>query len=106
MHNQQSTHVRDGDALDVDLQGLEHGLCVLVDLDVLDVDGGALRNEVHAALALLLLQLQGDAAHWATLDALHQVLQSDTQMRGERRHGLSHSTLSHDAGMGKQRTVM
>ena len=33
-----------------------------------------LRDEVHATLALLLLQLQGDAANRAALDALHQVL--------------------------------
>ncbi len=33
-----------------------------------------LRDKVHATLALLLLQLQGDAANRAALDALHQVL--------------------------------
>ena len=42
-------------------------------LDVLRLDGGGLRQEVQAPLALLLLQLQGDAAHGAALDALHQV---------------------------------
>lgn len=31
-------------------------------------------HEVHAALALLFLELEGDAADGATLDALHQVL--------------------------------
>ena len=30
-------------------------------------------DEVHAALALLLLELERDAAHGATLDALHEV---------------------------------
>ena len=30
-------------------------------------------HELHSALALLLLQLEGDAADWTALDPLHQV---------------------------------
>ena len=56
-------------------QGLEHVEGVVIDLQGLNVQGRHLGHEVHAALALLLLQLQGDAADGTTLDALHQVLQ-------------------------------
>merc|ERR1712159_584602 len=37
------------------------------------VEGRHVRNEVHAALTLLLLQLQGNATDGASLDALHQM---------------------------------
>ena len=43
-------------------------------LDGIRFESRYLRNEVQAALALLLLQFEGDAPHWATLDALHEVL--------------------------------
>jgi hypothetical protein len=48
-----------------------HGL--LVDADLLHLERRLLRDEVHAALALLLLQLQRDAPHGPALDAAHQV---------------------------------
>jgi len=52
-------------------------LRVGVDRDVLGVDRGGLGHVVHAALALLLLKLQGDAADLvAALDAAHQMLQA------------------------------
>ena len=38
-----------------------------------DVDLGLLGDEVHATLALSLLQLEGDVADRALLDALHEV---------------------------------
>jgi hypothetical protein len=44
-----------------------------VHLDHVRLDRRLLGHEVHAPLALLLLQLQRDAAHGAALDALHQV---------------------------------
>lgn len=37
------------------------------------VEGGHFGHEVEAALALLFLELEGNAAHRACLDALHQV---------------------------------
>lgn len=51
----------------------EHVEGLLVDLDVVGGDGGDVRNEVHAALALLLLELEGDAANRALLDPLHEM---------------------------------
>lgn len=54
---------------------LQHILSLLVNLDLADIDGGVLRDVVHATLALLLLDLQGDAADGASLDALHQMLE-------------------------------
>lgn len=49
-------------------------LGVLVHGDALSVNGRLGGHVVHAALALLLLQLQGDTAHLvAALDAAHQV---------------------------------
>ena len=53
--------------------GLDHLQGVLIDLNRLLVDGRDLRHEVHALLALLLLELKRDAAHGTTLDALHQM---------------------------------
>ena len=57
----------------VDSEGMKHVKGFFVDFDVVGVDGGDVGDEVHAALALLLLELEGDAAHRALLDALHQV---------------------------------
>merc|ERR1712096_170926 len=54
---------------------LEHFLGVLVDGDALGRQLRHVRHEVEAALALLLLQLEADAAHRAALDALHEVRQ-------------------------------
>jgi len=53
------------------------GLLVNVELTALailrKVESGNLGNVLILALALLLLQLEGDTADWSTLDALHQV---------------------------------
>lgn len=54
-------------------EGGEHLHGLLVDADLVDLQGGLLRDEVHAALALLLLQLEGDAADWSALDAAHEM---------------------------------
>lgn len=54
-------------------QRSEHLDGLLVDLDPLRLDGGHIGHEVHAALSLLLLQLERDAPHRPALDALHQV---------------------------------
>ncbi|KAK3404464.1 hypothetical protein EUGRSUZ_K00772 [Eucalyptus grandis] len=54
-------------------EGGEHVEGLLVDVDLLGLDGRHVGDEVHAALALLLLQLQRDPADGALLDALHQV---------------------------------
>ncbi|GER41862.1 iron-sulfur cluster-binding protein [Striga asiatica] len=54
-------------------EGLQQIYGLLVNLDVVDFDGGLLRHEVHAALALLLLQLEGDAPDGPLLDPLHEV---------------------------------
>lgn len=58
------------------VHGAKHVLGVLVNLDALldfEVDSRDIWDVVHAALTLLLLQLEGDSAHWALGDALHQV---------------------------------
>ncbi len=66
--------VSDLHALEVpELEGLEHVPGVGVDLDEILLKGGDLRDEVHAPLTLLLLELEGDVADRATLDALHEV---------------------------------
>ena len=44
-----------------------------VDLNELLLQSTNLRHKVHPALALLLLQLEGDVANGAALDALHEV---------------------------------
>jgi hypothetical protein len=54
-------------------EGGEHVEGLLVDADVVDLERRPVRDEVHAALALLLLELEGDAADGAALDAAHQV---------------------------------
>lgn len=60
-------------------EGLEQvlGLLVHVELAALgvlgEVEGGDLGDVLILALALLLLQLEGDAADGAALDALHQM---------------------------------
>lgn len=51
----------------------QHVHRLLVDADLVDLKSRLLRDEVHAALALLLLQLEGDAADGAALDAAHQM---------------------------------
>jgi hypothetical protein len=53
--------------------GLDHLQRVLINLNGFLVDRRDLRHEVHALLALLLLELQRDATHGTTLDALHQM---------------------------------
>lgn len=68
-------HVRE-----LQVKGIQHSLCVGIDGDVVDGDGGYLWHEVHAALTLLLLKLQGDTTDWATLDAAHQVLKHDGEV--------------------------
>lgn len=57
-------------------EAVKHVASLLVDSETaVDdfVDSGHLRHEVKALLALLFLQLEGDTADWAALDALHQV---------------------------------
>ena len=72
----------DGDDVDVDAveaHGLEQVLGLLVDVELAalrvlrEVEGGHFGHVLILALALLFLQLEGDTAHWATLDTLHQV---------------------------------
>jgi hypothetical protein len=55
------------------VHGLKHIHGILVNLNQVNIDGRDVWDEVHAPLALLLLQLQGDAANGTPLDALHQV---------------------------------
>jgi len=57
----------------VDSEGVEHFHGFLVDLDVVGVDGGDVGDKVHAALTLLLLQLERDAANRTLLDTLHEM---------------------------------
>merc|ERR1719379_3018473 len=57
----------------VHVQVLQHLLRVRINVDLVRVNLGAVRNVLHATLALLLLELERDAAHRALLDALHEV---------------------------------
>eukprot|EP00629_Pelagomonadales_sp_RCC1024_P000959 CAMPEP_0119295800 /NCGR_PEP_ID=MMETSP1329-20130426/50247_1 /TAXON_ID=114041 /ORGANISM="Genus nov. species nov., Strain RCC1024" /LENGTH=290 /DNA_ID=CAMNT_0007296721 /DNA_START=17 /DNA_END=888 /DNA_ORIENTATION=+ len=82
--------VRDGDAREVlEVEGVEHVLGVRVDLDEVLVDGRHLGHEVHAPFALLLLQLERDAAHGPPRDALHEV-------RDEAGDLVAHALRGHD----------
>lgn len=58
---------------EVDLERLEHIGGVGVDLDRVLLDERDVRDVVELLLALLLLELERDAAHGAALDAAHQV---------------------------------
>ena len=60
-----------GEVAEVD--GGEELLGVNIDLDGLGVEGGHVGHPVVAALALLLLQLEGDTADGTLLDTPHQV---------------------------------
>ena len=54
-------------------KGLKHITGISVDLNELLLQGRDLRHEVHAALALLLLELEGDITDGTTGDPLHEV---------------------------------
>ena len=68
-------HVTDSDSngANVDAEGLEHLVGLRVDLNVGNSEGGLLGDDVHAALALLLLKAQGNATDGAAGNALHGV---------------------------------
>jgi hypothetical protein len=55
------------------VEGPQHVAGLGVDLDDIGLDGGDLRNEVHATLALLLLQLEGNTAYRSLLDSSHEM---------------------------------
>merc|ERR1712050_374479 len=59
----------------LDVEGLDHLLedWVLADLDLLDLNLGAVGDEVHLTLSFLLLESERDASHGSLLDALHQM---------------------------------
>jgi hypothetical protein len=69
------THIADtdGHGANVDAKGLEHLIGLGVDLNGGNSEGRLLGDDVHAALALLLLKAQGNAANRAAGDALHGV---------------------------------
>lgn len=46
---------------------------VVIDVDLLDLELGLLRNEIHTAFSLSLLELEGDTSDGSLLDSLHQV---------------------------------
>lgn len=71
------------------VERLEHVHGVTVNLDGLHRERGLVGDKVHAALTLLLLKLEGDAAHGATLDALHKVLRERDERKEEVRWMLS-----------------
>ena len=56
------------------LHGLQHVVGLGIHKDLLLLQSRVLRNEVEAALSLLLLELQGNTTHRASLDSLHEVL--------------------------------
>lgn len=53
--------------------GCQHVERLLIDLNVIDHDCGPIRDEIHAALALLFLELERDSANGAFLDPAHEV---------------------------------
>ena len=57
------------DALEV--HHLQHVLCLGIDLDDVQLEGGHVRNVVVSALALLFLQLDGDTSDGGSLETLH-----------------------------------
>ena len=52
---------------------LHHLLGVSIDIDGIDIDLRLLRNEVHASLALLLLELERNTSDRTLLDSLHEM---------------------------------
>mmetsp|Transcript_58980 Transcript_58980/g.95345 ORF Transcript_58980/g.95345 Transcript_58980/m.95345 type:complete len:226 (-) Transcript_58980:838-1515(-) len=60
----------------VDVESLEHFLGLRIDIDGIGVKGRAVGHDIHAALTLLLLKLQRDAADGPPRNPFHQ-------MRGE-----------------------
>jgi hypothetical protein len=48
--------------------------------------GSVLLLHTYSCCAHTHLQLQGDAAHWAALDALHQVLQNRNSVQSTQNH--------------------
>ena len=69
------THVSNshGNGADVNAESLEHLVGLGVDLNILDIEDGLIGDDIHAALALLLLKAQGNATNRSTGDALHGV---------------------------------
>jgi hypothetical protein len=63
----------DGHRANVDAKGLEHEVGLRVNLNVGNGKSGLLRDDVHAALALLLLKTQGNTTNGATGNTLHGV---------------------------------
>jgi hypothetical protein len=57
----------------LEVQGLEQSLSLGIDLNGRGVEGRELGDVVVLALALLLLELEGDTTDGSTLDTLHQV---------------------------------
>ena len=55
----------------VDAKGLEHEVGLRVNLNVANGKSGLLRDNVHAALALLLLKTQGNTTNGTTGNTLH-----------------------------------
>ena len=46
---------------------------VLLDLDVGDLNGRLLWDEIHLSLSFFFLELEGDTSDWSSLDSLHEV---------------------------------
>ena len=64
----------DNDVGDLGAKGLNHLVGVSVDLDLVAVKSRALWDVVHAAFALFLLKLEGDATNVVTAaEALHKL---------------------------------
>ena len=61
----------DGHRANVDAKGLEHEVGLRVNLNVANGKSGLLRDNVHAALALLLLKTQGNTTNGTTGNTLH-----------------------------------
>ena len=61
-------------SLNLHVHSLQHGAGVSIHIDLLLGEGRHGGDEVKTTLSLLLLELQGDAAHRSSLDSLHQVL--------------------------------
>eukprot|EP00351_Strombidinopsis_sp_SopsisLIS2011_P005191 CAMPEP_0116871824 /NCGR_PEP_ID=MMETSP0463-20121206/2327_1 /TAXON_ID=181622 /ORGANISM="Strombidinopsis sp, Strain SopsisLIS2011" /LENGTH=171 /DNA_ID=CAMNT_0004510937 /DNA_START=43 /DNA_END=559 /DNA_ORIENTATION=- len=69
------------------------------DLDVLNLDLGSIRDEVHLALTLLLLKTERDTTDGTLLDSLHQVSGETSNLVSESL-GLNDSNVINDTLVG------
>ena len=77
---------------------LENGVS---DLDVLNLDLGSIRDEIHLALTLLFLKTERDTTDGTLLDSLHQVSGKTSNLVSESL-GLNDSNVINDTLVGME----